>query len=1130
MGEDYKQEKEEKEGEAQNETTAEKSNEESSQELAKEGAEFAEGAGNIGAKVATGDQLGAVIESVKLVKKNKIARTALVIALIQPILITIILLSIIMGIVKLIFEVIAEIGAFFGNIGTFFFEVFNDGSGRSEIIIGDEEFEGIKNTLKQNGIDQNKAGLSDLVLKTAILANYRTTQPYGIVVKIGITQAEKDKLDKYGYSFKTSDIPQDKQIPDEELKKGQVKNIYYLETEGAVYIKRPQTVDGDLKYVDMSIIEAFKKKEKGENSEWKTLSGGMHECFSIDQNGNLVIPHLENVDIYKGDAVESEKVNTKEKKETYYNNLHTTTVEENHVVSTVDYVPLISKYSIPLEFITTLTTYTQNEEFGLAIANLINEDFYIDLMLLDKEVVSKEKKDITYNEELSIKYQIPFIVAKFIDSSSEDPFWEKYKEGAITTIFSKTQSFADLGTYEYLPGKREIFQGTKKVSTLESISAQVVRVGGGFISQETSLDKDKNIIKNEQEKFKLDSSIEKNPTDKVKIEDKELIDIQIDISKYQSLKYLYDNNQEIKNFIDNEAVISLEELKEALNNQFKENEEIEKDINSIIQKALTTFYNKYVEGKEQKYRDENDVKLKKFIEDYKSADVEWKIPNNAIESRDDITSNTAFPVSINSKKTDITKQTTYYTKVNEWKVKKSGKEKDNTDKFIELLMDLDTKKAKEYRNYAGYKETPLTDLTSSPDMLFNVFASNPNIANMENLMRWIMQKMTGGDYGVESFNTVIYDLNKFNKVGGQSSLELFKEYLFTVEHGGLYSSYKNDPDMKYFDVGITGYGENHLYVGFGLDLETSGYHDELLAIYNRENGTRKTSLAKGDKLKVEDVMKIIDRMIQRKFDDVNSITSGLKLEEYQKHVLVSRLYNGCLLEENYGYGEKGGTFVEVYKRYWKESDNHLGEKDKVDYSHPLYDYHLDMWDSGNAGDRVLVGRRKEEWLLFQTGYYEILGKYYTESGATDFLSRVAEIKKYMEDNKYTYGLTNLASTFEGSKQNRLACCGSLVGWAAMDVGYNIDPDYLHAASGISRSPDFEKIKSVPAASFTSESEDCLPGDVLYFTSYGNEPKHVEVYAGDNMTYSAGSTDTIQRASPRNFWVGYDMVHVYRAKK
>ena len=60
MGEDYKQEKEEKEGEAQNATTAEKSNEESSKELAKEGADFAERAVDMSKNLTTGNYLTAI--------------------------------------------------------------------------------------------------------------------------------------------------------------------------------------------------------------------------------------------------------------------------------------------------------------------------------------------------------------------------------------------------------------------------------------------------------------------------------------------------------------------------------------------------------------------------------------------------------------------------------------------------------------------------------------------------------------------------------------------------------------------------------------------------------------------------------------------------------------------------------------------------------------------------------------------------------------------------------------------------------------------------------------------------------------------------------------------------------------
>ena len=145
------------------------------------------------------------------------------------------------------------------------------------------------------------------------------------------------------------------------------------------------------------------------------------------------------------------------------------------------------------------------------------------------------------------------------------------------------------------------------------------------------------------------------------------------------------------------------------------------------------------------------------------------------------------------------------------------------------------------------------------------------------------------------------------------------------------------------------------------------------------------------------------------------------------------------------------NFVNSYKTYWKEEDDQFEEKNSdSNFSHSLYTQYMSK--PVTASGQYMLGlerRRKSEWTLFQTGYYDVIGKWYEEGGRIIECAR--EIHQYMEQNNYTYCVygTNsyeecskygkshgLNRTFEESKNGyHNTCCATYVKWVLQEAGY-----------------------------------------------------------------------------------------------
>ncbi len=408
--------------------------------------------------------------------------------------------------------------------------------------------------------------------------------------------------------------------------------------------------------------------------------------------------------------------------------------------------------------------------------------------------------------------------------------------------------------------------------------------------------------------------------------------------------------------------------------------------------------------------------------------------------------------------------------------------KDRVDEFIEMLRTPYSIPS------SGIKEAAIDNLENGAEMLFQMLQNGQRTQSLERLMRYVLGKATGNDYGVSEFDFNIFDIRDFSSVVGTATLKEFIRYFEgTKEEGEQY--------IVYLDSG------GNRTVGYGVNIEAQGHR--FIA-----KGIDPTTIKEGDKLDKEIIDSIEDEILNEMLSNVRATTSGLDLKDYQIYALVSRQYN-C--------GNISG-FTTAYNTYWDESDDEYGVAENESmYEHPLYTNYMSSPIKDNKGNTLagLVNRRRAEWLLFKTGYSIATKSFVQEGGSIIEWAKI--IHEYMEQNSYLYCVYGsnsyeecgqygdshgLNTTFEESKTGyHHSCCATYVSWVLQEAGYLTPAEHSNGATTLRNtliSKGFTKINN---------KSELAAGDILCYDG------HIEIYAGDGMIYNAGSGSAIRSASP-----------------
>ena len=281
---------------------------------------------------------------------------------------------------------------------------------------------------------------------------------------------------------------------------------------------------------------------------------------------------------------------------------------------------------------------------------------------------------------------------------------------------------------------------------------------------------------------------------------------------------------------------------------------------------------------------------------------------------------------------------------------------------------------KEYNTSEGIKASAYDLLLDGGDMMFELMDMNLDNELLCQVFKYILFKMSGKSFGVEKLEGNLFDLNSFTTF--ISSSALLKEYIRYWEASG---NAKTNADGTCYIIVNDGAG--NAVVGYGVDIVNGGFLQKFQA------AGYPTYI--GGEVPIEFVDALEENEISEMLQSVKAYTSGLNLTGYQINALVSRAYNMGVSGALEAYYTPIG-FNKAYTMYWnQETDDKFESGATVgDYNHALYTNYMSVGTYANG--QYLSGlekRRKSEWTLFQTGYYDVLRKRHTnafnEGGVTN---------------------------------------------------------------------------------------------------------------------------------------------------
>lgn len=401
-------------------------------------------------------------------------------------------------------------------------------------------------------------------------------------------------------------------------------------------------------------------------------------------------------------------------------------------------------------------------------------------------------------------------------------------------------------------------------------------------------------------------------------------------------------------------------------------------------------------------------------------------------------------------------------------------------------------------NTSRYESAGVTNLVTGAEWFFYLLDKDPTLQNLQQLMRYVMYKYTGKDYGVKEFDFQVYDAKDFTSISVGGS-KLLKQYIHMWENA---SGAPKSADGKYYIVHDDGYG--HPTVGYGVDILNGGYANEIIAAgYSIEIGAQ---------IPVEFVDALEEREIESKLEQVEAYVNGLDLTPYQINALVSRAYNcGVTGAITTLRGSPSMNFVDSYNSYWnKETDDYFKQQNpNANFAHKLYTQYMSKpVTSENQYSLGLERRRKSEWTLFQTGYYDVLNAWH--AGGGDLVAACEELTRELISRGARYSLDYglISGDIERCCEEAThLCCATYVAMALHNSGL-LSAEQINAYNyhwtGSGGIPSM-----LAAAGWTQvDPSEAQPGDIV-----NHNTVHVLVYAGNGQCWDQTSAVYSSRGWP-----------------
>ena len=779
------------------------------------------------------------------------------------------------------------------------------------------------------------------------------------------------------------------------------------ELDGIIEFNRIKS-DGTTKKLSFIEKSRFDQLQEECESNGKT---DILNYFTLDDNSNVIIAILnktietitttdENIDINDYTSTDLDKIDNSTFSKTIY------TVSQTKI----NYKSAVEKYTMPFQYLWSLLVITEDKDFVMGLADLVNKSQII-IGIYDNNTTVTNSEKYTYTNQKRTDTYVELNVKKDLGVTGYDTerYWlSSESPNAIEKYNSKYEA-----DYEKSPQTVEY----TKVKDTTTVSTNIDKV-------------DTWIIKSESKNERSESN-------------------QINQS---------DNTTELED-------TTFEETADSPNSS-EDNADLLKNEHA---KQFEKEVSNYINNKANKKNKKSEVEIKK---------VECRYFTNVIDRKIETSNSTKSVKNIQT----ITSK--------EIKDKPESKEVN----FVTLL------------NKNEKAKSAMVDLS---EWLFELLETNTSTLNMEDLTKYFLYIATGDSYGVKTFDFSIYDETNFNTINNSSSTsskQLLIEYIYSWE--GCTELSEDGTEYKIQDDGA-----GHPTVGHGIDIENSGYKSLF-----EQNGYSTTI---GVWVNKEFVDGLEADEISSKWDAVKSLTADLNLKDYQINALVSRAYNcgtaGALTVRR---GKNEYTFNEAYKEYWNEdSDDKFDQKDEnaVDYDNELYTEYMDepIYSGGNVL-QGLVNRRKSEWKLFQTGYYDRIDKWHNNNSNADIISIADEIHQDEIEWSYYVNTNDLYwNNIEMSinNPNKVTCCATYVSCVLYKAGLfseeemnSFNYNECTALYNFLSSNDWSEIVSY---------DELEAGDIVFmnYNDGGKDYDHVQIYAGNDTWYNAGDTSAIRRSSP-----------------
>lgn len=840
----------------------------------------------------------------------------------------------------------------------------NKNNGTWDISINDE----LKKKLTDAGVNINGMSQDELLKQLLILYGFDENDfsdkgielmPYLLKAEIATQYVDLRSRDQM-YDSATKKY---KTLSDSEIEEASKNN----QIVGTIHIKRVNTSELD-KPIVLEYIKYEDFKKNLETNDYDKVKG----YFSINDEGNLVIATWGyNKTTY---TLADENIENPYKGTDTFQNSESYTLSE----MVVDYKPLVSKYTLPFEVLTALLVNSEDTEFVEKVANLA---FSANIEVTIAEEMTETKKTYVTNYYETIRnYQYIRMCAPVSGNRS---IIEEYTFlSGDSSCDTPSDVIDDLSGFSGVTPPKDIHDCTyKNINFTNNQPSYTVKqdiilkdntykygitdADTWFMKAEKTIDKKVTIENLEQSASRVEDTYKYSETESSK---------RANIPKYIKSSYLeeyYNNNKQ-----------KIEEIAR---------QKTEQQANS---QGATQPYPivSIVPGNPNTIKIEYNQQINQIIDGngrrFYGTSIKNPLTGFTIITVSGITSSSLTLV-------DSGENTFSYVKnaVGVWEFKGSTPAIDvDYDQITIRYKRTDTESSiasgSIKTKYELVEGTPTQTIYDKKDEKFLKAYDESSKAkgNMASTPGWLEEMIDEYD---PNFSTIImylldsyygrdseYDINSVLDIYG---LESFKQFSGTSGAGfdqlkRYIHKWEGENPAKSLDgtqYKIVDDGKGHATVGYGVDIVKGGHEAEFKA-----NGYPTTI---GEFVPVEFVDSIEERTIQSIITQVEASTSGLNLKEYQKYALISRAYNcgvnGAIKERN------GDTFNEAYNKYWKDTDDEYGvTPNNGMYNHSLYTQY--MKDPQTSEGEYMLGlerRRKSEWILFKTGYFDVLNEYYVES-------------------------------------------------------------------------------------------------------------------------------------------------------